>query len=97
VAAYVIVDLTVTDPAAFQQYASRIVDVVENCGGKYIVASENIERLEGDWRPQRLVVIQFESITRAKLWLQHDHYGELREIRHRAAKTNMIVVEGAGG
>ncbi|PYJ52434.1 MAG: DUF1330 domain-containing protein, partial [Verrucomicrobia bacterium] len=38
--------------------------------------------------------LEFESMQRAKEWLNCEEYRELRKMRHRTAKTNMIVVEG---
>jgi uncharacterized protein (DUF1330 family) len=50
--------------------------------------------LEGDWNPKRIVLLEFESAQRAKEWLNCEEYREPRKMRHRTAKTNMIVVEG---
>src|SRR5438477_617204 len=62
--------------------------------GKYIVRGGKTEVLEGDWKPKRIVVLQFESMQRAKEWLNCEEYREPRKMRHRTAKTNMILVEG---
>jgi uncharacterized protein (DUF1330 family) len=93
-AAYVIVDLEIVDPAGFDKYRKRIVPIVENYGGKYIVVSDRVETLEGDWKPERIVVIEFPSMEQAKEWFNCEEYREPSEIRHRTAKTNMILVEG---
>jgi len=50
--------------------------------------------LEGDWQPKRIVVLKFESMQLAREWLNCEEYREPRKMRHRTAKTNMIVVEG---
>ena len=52
------------------------------------------EVLEGDWHPKRIVVLEFKSAQRAKEWLNCEEYREPRKMRHRTAKTNMILVEG---
>jgi uncharacterized protein DUF1330 len=52
------------------------------------------EVFEGDWKPKRIVVLQFESMERAKEWLNCEEYREPRKMRHRTTKTNMILVEG---
>jgi uncharacterized protein (DUF1330 family) len=62
--------------------------------GKYIVRGGKTEVLEGDWKPKRIVVLEFESADRAKEWLNCEEYREPRKMRHRTAKTNMILVEG---
>jgi uncharacterized protein (DUF1330 family) len=67
---------------------------VEQYGGKYIVRGGACETLESDWNPGRIVILQFENIERAKAWLHCPEYAEPRKMRHRTAKTRMILVEG---
>jgi hypothetical protein len=50
--------------------------------------------LEDDWKPKRIVVLEFESAQRAREWLNCEEYSEPRKMRHRATRTNMILVEG---
>jgi uncharacterized protein (DUF1330 family) len=94
VSAYVIVDIDIFDPGGFQEYRKRVVPIVEKYGGEYIAVSDRVETLEGDWKPKRIVVLQFESMERAKEWFNCKEYRGPSEIRHRAAKTKMILVEG---
>ena len=53
-----------------------------------------VETMEGDWAPKRLVVIKFENVTRARQWLDSEEYRPLKAMRHQAAKSQMIIVEG---
>lgn len=93
--AYIIVDIDIVDPAGYEQYKNLAGATVEKYGGKYIVRGGKSEVLEGDWRPKRIVILRFDSIARAKEWLNCEEYREPRKMRHRTARTNMIVVEGA--
>jgi uncharacterized protein (DUF1330 family) len=95
--AYIIVDIEVVDPAGYEKYKPQAGPTVEKYGGKYIVRGGRSEVLEGDWQPKRLVVLQFDSVERAKAWLNSDEYREPKKLRHASAKTNMIVVEGHDG
>jgi uncharacterized protein (DUF1330 family) len=92
--AYVIVEIEITDPAGYEDYKNRAGTSVAKYGGKYIVRGGQIEVLEGDWNPRRIVVLQFESMQRARDWLHSEEYREPRKMRHKTAKTRMIVVEG---
>ena len=92
--AYLIVDLEVTDPGGYEEYKKLAGATVEKYGGKYIVRGGKTEVLEGNWDPKRVVVIEFESIERAKAWLNSPEYREPRKMRHGTARTNIIVVEG---
>ncbi|PYJ25510.1 MAG: DUF1330 domain-containing protein [Verrucomicrobia bacterium] len=93
--AYVIVEIDIIDSVGYDEYKKLAGATVEKYGGKYIVRGGRAETLEGDWNPKRIVVLEFESMQRAKDWLNCDDYREPRKMRHRTAKTNMIVVEGA--
>jgi len=92
--AYVIVEIDIVDPRGYDEYKKLAGATVEKYGGKYIVRGGKTETLEGDWHPKRIVVLKFESVQRAKDWLNSEEYREPRKMRHRTAKTNMIVVEG---
>lgn len=93
-AGYVIVEIEVTDPVGYEEYKKLAGATVTKYGGKYIVRGGPAETLEGDWQPKRIVILQFESVERAKEWLNCPEYREPRKMRHRTAKTRMIVVEG---
>jgi uncharacterized protein (DUF1330 family) len=93
--AYVIVEIDIVDPVGYEKYKKLAGATVEKYGGKYIVRGGKAEVLEGDWHPKRMVVLQFESLQRAKEWLNSEEYREPRKMRHRTARTNMILVEGA--
>jgi uncharacterized protein (DUF1330 family) len=92
--AYVIVEIEILDPAGYEEYKKVAGATVEKYGGKYIVRGGRTEVLEGDWQPKRIVVLKFESMQLAREWLNCEEYREPRKMRHRTAKTNMIVVEG---
>jgi uncharacterized protein (DUF1330 family) len=67
--AYVIVDIEVTDPSGYAEYKKLAPPVVKSFGGKYLARGGPTETLEGDWRSQRLVILEFESVEKAKAWL----------------------------
>src|SRR5205807_1361358 len=92
--AYVIVDIDIVDPVGYEEYKNLAGATVAKYGGKYIVRGGKTEVLEGDWNPKRIVVLQFDSVERAKAWLNSEEYREPRKMRHRTAKTKMIMVEG---
>ncbi len=92
--AYVIVDITVTDPQGYEEYKRLAPAAVALYGGKYLARGGNCETLEGDWQPQRLVILEFENMEKAKAWLNSTEYQPARALRHRYARSKMVVVEG---
>ena len=92
--AYVIVDITVTDPVGYEEYKKLAPPAVAAYCGKYLARGGRVEVFEGDWSPTRLVILEFESVERARQWIDSPEYGPGRQLRQRTATTNMIVVEG---
>ena len=92
--AYIIVEIDIVDPVGYEEYKKLAKATVDKYGGKYIVRGGETEVLEGDWKPKRIVMLEFESVQRAKEWLNCEEYREPRKMRHRTAKTNMILLEG---
>ena len=93
-AAYVIVDIDVTDPVGYEEYKQLAAPTVTAYGGRYLVRGGAVEVLEGDWVPKRFVILEFESVARAKEWWASPEYSTAKEVRCRTASTNMIVAEG---
>ena len=93
--AYVIVDIEVTDPAGYEGYKNLAPAAVKLFGGKYLARGGPNETLEGDWCANRLVILEFPAVERAKTWLNSPEYAPARALRHKYARTNMVVVEGA--
>jgi uncharacterized protein (DUF1330 family) len=93
-AAYVIVDIEVTDPVGYEEYKKLAAPTVAAYGGRYVVRGGAAETLEGDWIPRRLVVLEFESVADARRWWDSPEYAEARAVRQRTARTNMVVVAG---
>ena len=93
-AAYLIVNIDVHDPVRYEEYKRQTSPIVASYGGKYLVRGGEAEVLEGDCKPSRMVVIEFESIERAKRWWSSPEYSEVKHLRHETADTQMIIVEG---
>ncbi len=93
-AAYVIADVEVINPEAYEEYRPRVPATVEKYGGKYLVRGGAAETAEGSWTPQRMVVLEFSSMERAREWYNSPEYSEIRPIRHRNANSNVIFVDG---
>ena len=93
-AAYLIVDIEVTNPAVFEEYRALVPPLVAKYGGKYLVRGGNFEKVEGDWTPTRLVVLEFESLARAKQFYYSEEYEPVKQIRLKSTNSNMVMVEG---
>ncbi len=92
--AYVIVETDVTDPEQYEQYKAASSAAVAAGGGRFLVRGGELAVLEGDWRPSRLVVLEFEDLAAAKRWYESEVYQEVRQLREGAAHLHMVAVQG---
>jgi uncharacterized protein (DUF1330 family) len=94
VTAYLIGDIEVLDPVAYEQYRQRVPALIEAHGGRYLVRGAHAEVLEGDWTPKRSVVLAFPDMQALRGFWDSAEYRPLRAIRERAAKSNLVAFEG---
>jgi uncharacterized protein (DUF1330 family) len=92
--AYFIVDNEVTDPAGFEEYRKQVPGTLEKYGGKILVRGGQMQTLEGDWKPKRIVVTEFPSLEQARRWYDSEEYRPLKALRLRAARGSVVLVEG---
>jgi uncharacterized protein (DUF1330 family) len=92
--AYIIVDVEITDPARYDEYKKLTPASLVPYGGKFIVRGGQTETLEGEWKPGRIVVLEFPSLEKAKAWWSSDGYAPAKAIRQSASHAKLIVVEG---
>jgi uncharacterized protein (DUF1330 family) len=93
-AAYVIVETDITDPERYEQYKAASPAAVAAGGGRFVVRGGELAVLEGDWRPSRLVVLEFEDLAAAKRWYESEVYQEAKRLREGAARLRMVAVQG---
>jgi uncharacterized protein (DUF1330 family) len=92
--AYIIVDVQIENHEAYEEYKKLTPASIAAYDGKFIVRGGVTETVEGDWQPGRIVVLEFPTMARAKEWYASEGYTAAKKIRHIAATTKMILVEG---
>ena len=92
--AYVIVEVKINDPVLYEEYKKLTPRSLEKYHGKFIVRGGASESLEGDWNPQRIVVLEFPTVQLAKDWWSSNEYAPAKSLRQRTAYTKMLLVEG---
>ncbi len=94
-AAYVIADIEVHDPATYDEYRKQVQATIDQYGGRFLVRGGAHEVLEGEVAIHRSVVLEFPSMEALKRWYDSPEYGPLIALRKRAAKGYLFAVEGA--
>jgi uncharacterized protein (DUF1330 family) len=93
-AAYVIVDIEVTDSAAFERYRNAVAANIAAFGGRYLARGGATEVLEGNWTPKRVVILEFPTMAQLKEWYNSPEYAPLLDLRKASASSNLVVTEG---
>jgi len=93
-AAYVILDIDVHDPVRYEDYKQLASASIAKHGGKYLVRGGKHEPLESVWDLQRVVVLEFENMAKARAWWSSEDYARAKDIRLAAAKVKAVLVEG---
>jgi uncharacterized protein (DUF1330 family) len=94
-AAYVIGEIEVMDPSAYDEYRKQVPATVSKYGGRFVVRGGKVETLEGGWSPKRIVALEFPSVEQAQKWYRSSEYAPLIKLRQRASRGKLILVEGA--
>ena len=95
--AYVIADVVVHDPVAIRAYADNVAATHAGNGARYLVRGGPTEVVEGEWRPRRLIVIEFPSWDSAQTWYHSSAYQALIRVREACSTTELVLVEGHVG
>jgi len=93
-AAYYIGEHIVSDFALFDAYLAKVVPMIERFGGRYLTKVGSHEILEGDWEPNRVVIIEFPDLAAIRNWYQAPEYQPLIALRRSAATDVLIMLEG---
>lgn len=91
---YLILDVEIHDFEIFQNYAQQVKHLIDDSTGKYIVRGGNVEVVDGNWEPQRIVIVEFPSVAAAKEIFYGAKYAPLREMANSCSTVNAIVVDG---
>ena len=93
-AAYIIVDVEITDPVRYAEYIRVVPPTIAKYGGRFLVRGGKAETLEGSWKPGRVVVVEFPTFEKAREWWESEEYRGPRTLRQSASVTDMILVQG---
>jgi uncharacterized protein (DUF1330 family) len=92
--AYILVDCEVTDAVRYENYKKLAPPAIAKYGGRYLARGGAATPIEGDWRPGRIVVLEFPDVATAKRFYDSPEYRAARAERAGAATMNMVLVEG---
>jgi uncharacterized protein (DUF1330 family) len=93
-AAYIFGYIEVTDPAGYEQCKKRAAATITSHGGRCLTRGGATEVVEGDWVPNRAVIVEFPNMVQLKAWYDSPEYRALLQIRRRTSKSSFVAIEG---
>ena len=91
---YLVLDLKISDLNGFMEYVDKIPHFIKKHGGRYLVQGVVPESIEGNWLPERLVILEFPSTNKAKEFLADPEAQPLFSLRHKTTDSQLILAEG---
>lgn len=91
---YIIANVRVTNPEQYEEYRKWSTEAFKAHNAEPCVRGGQVEVLEGDWIPERVVILKFKSFEAAKAFYHSPEYGKARAAREGAAIMRLIAVEG---
>jgi len=93
-AAYVMVEVEVTDATGYEEYKKLAQHTVALYGGRYLARGGEVATLEGPPPLARVVVLEFPSLSQAKAWWASPEYAPAKALRQRTARSRLVAVAG---
>jgi len=92
--AFILANVTVTNPTQYQDYLKFSSIAMQVHGAEVCVRGGAVKVLEGDWAPERVVLLKFPSRESAQAFYDSAEYTRARQAREGAAVMRMVLIEG---
>jgi uncharacterized protein (DUF1330 family) len=92
--AYLVLDLSVNDFGGFKKYIAEIPAFIAKHSGNYIVQGVQPTPIEGDWKPERIVIIEFPARNNAEAFLNDPDIQDLFKLRHETTTSRLVLANG---
>ena len=92
--AYVVAEITITNPEGYKAYTAQVPATIEKYGGRFLVRGGKAHVLEGEWPDKRRVVIEFPSVEAARKWWDSPEYEKPKALRRANSEGRLLLLEG---
>ena len=100
---FVVLEMTVHDSVMYEQYRIKVEPMIKEYGGKYLVRAgrmsyekgteTKIIPLEGNWNPDRLIIVEWNSVEQFKKFANSEEYHSIVNLRRNSATTKSVIVK----
>ena len=93
-AVYMIIEITIKDNELYSKYVEKVPEIIHKYGGRYLIRGGKVTPVSGDWNPQRIILIEFESAEQLQKCFQSSEYLQLAPLGEQSTTSKVITVEG---
>jgi uncharacterized protein (DUF1330 family) len=90
--AFVLVEVDIHNMEVYEEYKKLTPASIETFGGKFVIRGLPVEALEGEWKHDRLVLLEFPNKEKALEWYNSENYQKAKKIREKASSANFFIV-----
>lgn len=91
---YMIIEIEIRNNELYSKYVNKVPEVIEKYGGRYLIRGGKVTPLSGNWNPERIILIEFETIEQLQECFKSTEYLELAPLRKQSTIGRSIIVEG---
>jgi uncharacterized protein (DUF1330 family) len=97
-AVYLIIEYDkINDETQYAEYIKKAGPIIKKYGGEYLVRTNKIIQLSGNWNPERIVIIKFPLKENIDRCFSSDEYRSISSLRAASTNGKAIIVEGYTG
>ena len=93
-AVYLIAEIEIKDLEMYSRYVEKVPEVIERFGGRYLSQGGSITPLSGNWNPERMILIEFETLEQLQQCFKSTEYQKIAPFRTQSTLSRSIIVEG---
>lgn len=92
--AYMIARVNVTNPEQYEEYKKLSPGAIAKYDGRFLVRGGDMATLEGPECSERVILVEFPSMERAKEFYNSEDYQHAISVREGAAEAQFILIDG---
>ncbi|MGM9552491.1 MAG: DUF1330 domain-containing protein [Clostridia bacterium] len=81
------------DKEGYLEYIEKVKRIVNKYHGRYIVRSEKITPLNSNWKPDRVIIIEFDTREHLEMCFSSPEYKRISSLRENSVDSNAIIIE----
>ncbi len=91
---YLVIESAVKDRERYREYVTRVPETLVRYGGRYLSRGNRVIPLTGDWKPERMILLEFPDERNIRDWLASPEYRSIAPLREAGAASRAVILEG---